>query len=136
MTAANIVTNLQQVVIDYEPFAELLLDNTTAFRSAAVDQFAKEWDISLRLRAAYASSGTRIIKRNHSKIKWIASRGDISPELATFWHNVTPWKDVDETSDPNAVMFRSPWIFHDKTALQPTAARENVDFPIVDWFMH
>ena len=74
----------RQVVIEHGPFAELLLDNFTAFRSAAVEQFVKEWDISLRFRAAYAPSGNGIVERNNRTTKRIAVRGDISPELATF----------------------------------------------------
>ena len=45
-------TNLQQVVIEHGPFAELLLDNSTSFWSATVEQFAKEWDVFLRFYAA------------------------------------------------------------------------------------
>ena len=89
-TAANNVANLQQVVIKHGPFAELLLDNSSAFRSAAVEQFAKKWDNFLGFLAAYAPSGNGIVERNHSTIKRIAARGDISPELATLLYNVTP----------------------------------------------
>ena len=46
--AAYIVANLQQVVIEHGPFAQLLVDNSTAFQLAAVEQFSKEWDISMR----------------------------------------------------------------------------------------
>ena len=57
-------------------FAELLLDNSTAFRYAGIEQFAKEWGILLRFRASYASSGNCILERNHRTIKRIAARGD------------------------------------------------------------
>ena len=108
-TAAKIVANLQQVVIERGPFVELLLDNATAFRSTTVDQFAKQWGISLRFRAAYAPSGNGIIERNHRTIKRIAARGKVTPEEATFWYNVTPRKDVDKTSIPSKRLFRYPW---------------------------
>ena len=61
-TVANIFANLQQVVIEHGPFAESLLDNSTAFWSATVEQFAKEWDISQRFRVDYAHSGNCIVQ--------------------------------------------------------------------------
>jgi len=60
------------------------MDNSMAFRSAAVEQFADEWGISLRFRAAYAPSANGIVERNHRTIKRIAERGGITPEEATF----------------------------------------------------
>ena len=53
-SAANIVAQLQSVVVERGPCDELLMDNSTAFRSAAVERFPDEWGISLRFRAAYA----------------------------------------------------------------------------------
>ena len=108
-SAASIVANLQQVVIERGPFAELLLDNSTAFRSAAVRQFASEWGISLRFRAAYAPGGNGIVERNHRTIKRIAARGRVTPEVATFWYNVTPRHGVDENSVPCRKLFVYPW---------------------------
>ena len=108
-SAASIVTNLQQVVIEHGPFTELLLDNSTAFRSAAVAQFAKDWGISLRFRAAYAPSGNGIVERNHRTIKRIAARGKISPEVATYWYNVTPRKGVEDASVPCRKLFKYSW---------------------------
>ena len=89
------------MVIEHIPFAKLLLDNSTAFLSTAVEQFAKECPISLIFRADYTSSGIGIVERDHYRIKHIYVRGDISPELVAFWYNVTPRKDVDETSVPS-----------------------------------
>ena len=83
-TAACIVAQLRSVAIERGPCDELLMDNSTAFRSAAVEQFADEWGISLRFRAAYAPSGNGIVERNHRTIKRIAERGAITPEEATF----------------------------------------------------
>ncbi|KAG1706946.1 hypothetical protein GQR58_003572 [Nymphon striatum] len=42
-TAASIIAQLQGIVIERGPCDEFLLDNSTAFRSAAVEQFADEW---------------------------------------------------------------------------------------------
>ncbi|KAG1653350.1 hypothetical protein GQR58_025676 [Nymphon striatum] len=108
-TAASIIAQLQGIVIERGPCDEFLLDNSTAFRSAAVEQFADEWGISLRFRAAYAPSGNGIVERNHRTIKRIAERGGISPEEATFWYNVTPRKDTDAGSVPSKGLYRYTW---------------------------
>lgn len=108
-TAASMVAHFRQLVIERGPFAELLLDNATAFRSATVEQFAAEWGITLRYRAAYAPSGNGIVERNHRTIKRIAARGGISPEMATFWYNVTPRSKVEETSVPSGTLFKYRW---------------------------
>ncbi|XP_067940503.1 uncharacterized protein [Watersipora subatra] len=83
-TAAHIVAQLRTIVIERGPCDELLMDNSMAFRSATVAQFADEWGISLRFRAAYAPSGNGIVERNHRAIKRIAEWGRISPKEATF----------------------------------------------------
>lgn len=108
-SAPSIVNNLTQVMIEHGPCAELLLDNSTAFRSATVGQFAKEWGINLRFRAAYAPGGNGIVERNHRTIKRIAARGSISPEVATFWYNVTPRSGIDENTVPSRKMFKYSW---------------------------
>ena len=49
----HVIAQLRSVVIERGPCDELLLDNSTAFRSAMVAQFADEWGIALRFQAAY-----------------------------------------------------------------------------------
>lgn len=107
-SAAAIVAQLRQVVIERGPFAELLMDNSTAFRSTSVEEFATEWGISLRFRAAYVPSGNGIVERNHRTIKRMAARGRITPEEATFWYNVTP-RDSECHTIPSGRLFRYPW---------------------------
>ncbi|XP_067939132.1 uncharacterized protein [Watersipora subatra] len=51
-SAAQMVTQLCSTMVECRPCYELLLDNSAAFRSAAVHQFAKRWGVSLRFRAA------------------------------------------------------------------------------------
>ena len=108
-SAADIVAQLRSVVIERGPCEELLMDNSTAFRSAAVEQFADGWGISLRFRAAYAPGGNGIVERNHRTIKRIAERGAITPEEATFWYNVTPRKEAQAGSVPCNGVFRYEW---------------------------
>ncbi|XP_067951402.1 uncharacterized protein [Watersipora subatra] len=94
-TAAHIMAQLRTVVIERGQCDELLMDNSMAFRSATVAQFADKRRIFLRFRAAYTPSGNGIVEKNHRTIKKIAERGRISPEEATFWYNVTPRKGTD-----------------------------------------
>ena len=46
-SAANIVAQLRSVVIERGPYKELLMDNSTAFRLAAVERFADKWRTSM-----------------------------------------------------------------------------------------
>ena len=101
----NVIAQLCSVVIERGPCDELLLDNSTAFRSAMAAQFADEWGIALRFWAAYAPGGNGIVERNHWTIKRIAERGGITPEEATFWYNVTPCKGTEESSVPSNLLF-------------------------------
>lgn len=108
-SAACVNAQLRQVVIERGPFVEMLLDNSAVFRSAAVRQFADEWGISLRFRAAYAPGGNGIVERNHRTIKRIAARGNMSPETATFWYNVTPRKESEAGTVPSSILFKYVW---------------------------
>jgi len=45
------------------------MDNSIASRSAAVEQFAGKWGISMRFCTAYALKGNRIVERNHRTIE-------------------------------------------------------------------
>jgi ribonuclease HI len=108
-SAAHIVSHLRQIVIERGPFSELLLDNSATFRSATLEEFADEWGICLRFRAAYAPSGNGIVERNHRTIKRMAARGNISPEEATFWFNVTPRQEGSDKSVPSRCVFSYPW---------------------------
>ena len=96
-------------MIERGPCDEFLLDNSTAFRSVTVEQFAERWGISLRFRAAYAPSGNGIVERNHRTIKRIAARGEISPEEATYWYNVTPRKETEPGSVPSSILCNYRW---------------------------
>ncbi|XP_067932994.1 uncharacterized protein [Watersipora subatra] len=104
-SAAQIVTQLCSTMVERGPCYELLLDNSAAFRSAAVHQFIR-WGISLCFQTTYAPGGNGIVERNHRTIKRSAKRGGITPEEAIFWYNVTPRKEMEETSVPSNVLFR------------------------------
>jgi transposase InsO family protein/ribonuclease HI len=131
-SAANIVAQLRSVVIERGPFAELLVDNSTTFRSAAVEQFAVEWGISLHFWAAYAPSGNGIVERNHRTIKRIAERGAITPEEATFWYNVTPRKNTELSSVPSTVLCKYRWRVPFDAHLQQAGETSDSKFTVGD----
>ena len=83
-SAMHIIAQLCSVIIERGPCGELLLDNSTTFRSAMVAQFADEWGIALRFQAAYALGGNGIVERNHRTIKRIVERGGITPGRLHF----------------------------------------------------
>ena len=113
-TASSALRHLRQVMLEHGPVAELLMDNATIFRSGAMEEFAKEWGIALRFRAAYVPSGNGIVERNHRTIKRIAARGGISPEEAVFWYNTTPRSGTDATTVPTYGHGRRVWRLPDE----------------------
>lgn len=131
-SAANIIVQLRQVVLERGPCDEFLMDNSTAFRSTIVQQFVDDWGISLRFRAAYAPSGNGIVERNHRTIKRIAARGNISPEEAVFWYNITPRKETDESTVPSNGIFKYQWRVPFDINLKETDAQECNSFAVGD----
>ena len=85
---------------------DFLMENSIAFRSAALEEFANQWGITLRFRAAYAPGGNGIVERNHRTMKKVAERRRLTLEEVTFWYNVTPWKDAKEDSVPLNALFK------------------------------
>ena len=57
----------------------------------------------------YAPSGNGIVERNHRTIKRIAARGNITPEEATYWYNVTPRQDDKDSTVPCRRLFKYSW---------------------------
>ena len=78
-SADNIIAQLHSVITEQSPCYKLLMDNSMAFRSAALEKFGNEWRITLKFCAAYAPGGNEIVERNHRTIKRIAEKGEIPP---------------------------------------------------------
>ena len=97
---------LETTFCSYGPPAELLLDNSTTFRSALVRKKCEEWNVQLHFRCANRPSGNGIIERNHRTIKRIAARAQITPEKAAFWYNATRG---DSGRRPSDLLFRHAW---------------------------
>lgn len=109
--AQSIVSELENVFVERGPVSELLMDNSTSFRSQAVADLATRWNVQLAFRAAYRPSGNGIVERHHRTIKAIAERGMISPMMAVYWYNSTPRTGQDEGSVPQLAVYRYTWRY-------------------------
>ena len=63
---------------------EILTDNDIASTSKDFGEFARNWDVHLRFRCAYSSSGNGIVERSHRTIKTIAARKNCSKLEAVY----------------------------------------------------
>ena len=108
-TADRVVSHLNEVFLERGPVDELLMDNSTVFRSETMREFLGAWKVCARFRAAYRPSGNGIVERHHRTIKAMAERGNMSPMRAVFWYNMSPRTGQDERSVPQASVFRYAW---------------------------
>ena len=86
------------------PPRELLLDNSTTFRSADVRRVCDKFGVTLRFRCAYRPGGNGIVERNHRTIKRTAARANIDPLDAVFWYNLLPLEKENPDSVPSSVL--------------------------------
>ena len=106
------------------PVDELLLDNSTAFRSQCLGDMLSRWNIVRVFRAAYRPEGNGIVERHHRTIKAIAERGGISPIEAVYWYNSTPRSGQDESSVPQHSVYKYEWRY---PSVVPSGADTNQD---------
>ena len=103
-TSEAVIDKLRQVFYDRGAPEEILTDNDTAFKSRRFMEFAADWAIHVRYRAAHVPSGNGTIERCHRTVKTIAARKGCSVMEAVYLHNVTP-KDgkTPETAPMNSL---------------------------------
>lgn len=119
--ANDVIDVLRSVFQERGPVDELLLDNSTAFRSEAMRLFCDSWPIRRRYRAAYVPSGNGIVERHHSTIKRMAERCRTSPQSALFWYNLAPKHGGDRRSAPSSGVHSYEWRHPDSAAAEPEA---------------
>lgn len=107
--AVEIAKVLNEVFLERGPVEEVLMDNGTAFRSQVLKDVLDKWNVRRYFRAAYRPSGNGIVERHHRTIKTLAERGQIKPEEAVFWYNISPRSGLDETTVPQRAAFRYEW---------------------------
>ena len=95
---------LDALFADRGPPAELLMDNSTVFRSRLFAQFTARWGITMRYRCAYVPSGNGIVERNHRTVKVIAARKGCAISEAVDIYNATPRDIADPESKPACIL--------------------------------
>ena len=101
-TSEAVIDKLQQVFFDRGAPEEILTDNDTAFKSRTFKEFAADWAVNVRFRAAHVPSGNGIVERCHRTVKTIAARKGCSVLEAVYLYNVTPQDgDTPETAPMN-----------------------------------
>ena len=94
---------LEQVFSERGPPNELLLDNSTTFRSQQMDNLCRRWGVFRGFRCAHRPSGNGIVERNHRTIKALATRSGKSPLDVLFWYNLAPLDDATGTVPAHAL---------------------------------
>lgn len=107
--AAEISANLSEIFCERGPPDELLMDNSTAFRSKQVAELCKEWNVHRLYRAAYRPSGNGIAERVHRTVKSLAARSKSDPLKVVFWYNLSARAGSDAASAPCNVLFKYSW---------------------------
>jgi len=108
-TAEEIAGVLNGVFLEHGPVEEVLSDNGTAFRSETLRRTMAWWNVRQYFRAAYRPSGNGIVERNHRTVKAVAERGEISPEEAVFWYNMSPRSGQTKETVPQESVFCYTW---------------------------
>ena len=102
----EISLQLEEIFWERGPPDELLLDNSTSFRSKVVEEVCSRWNVHRRYRAAYRPSGNGIVERHHRTIKARAVRTGADPRQIVFWYNLAARDGVKDESAPCAEVFR------------------------------
>ncbi|XP_076043781.1 uncharacterized protein LOC143026882 [Oratosquilla oratoria] len=108
-TGEEIARVVNEIFLERGPVDEVLMDNSTAFRSRALKEMLDKWSTKRFFRAAYQPSGNGIIERQHRTIKSIAERALTPPVEAVFWYNMSPRSSQDEYSVPQKALFEYEW---------------------------
>ena len=91
------------------PVNEILMDNSTAFLSAALKEVLDKWGIKRLFRASYRPSGHGIVERLHRTIKATTERSRSLPQKAVFWHNMSPKTGQEGETVPHLAVFKYEW---------------------------
>lgn len=107
--AEEIAAHMETVFREHGPPRELLLDNSTSFRSSEFSARCKKWAVTLRYRCAYRSSGNGIVERVHRTIKRMAARSHADVLDMAFYYNMSPREGSDGDSLPVRKLCRYEW---------------------------
>ena len=105
----EIASHLDEIFRERGPPDEVLMDNSTAFRSRCVEEVCNLWGVRRRYRAAYRPSGNGIVERHHRTIKARAVRTGADPLQVVFWYNLAARDGTKGESAPSADIFHYRW---------------------------
>ena len=87
---SEVLERLSIVFSEFGPPEELLLDNSSTFRSREFAEFCTTWIVRAEFRCAYKPNGNGIVERNHRTIKKMVARTGKSVNEMTFLYNLAP----------------------------------------------
>ena len=108
-SAISIVAELETLLRERGPPAEILMDNGLGFRSATMKTLLDKWQIQGIYRCAYRPSGNGVVKRNHRTIKRMASRSNNNVLDVVYWYNTTPKQGISGGTTPAAQTHKYSW---------------------------
>ena len=106
---SEIGSHLDEIFRERGPPDEVLMDNSTAFRSKCVEDVCSGWGVRRRYRAAYRPSGNGIVERHHRTIKARSVRTGADPLQVVFWYNLAAKDGLKGESAPCSNVFRYQW---------------------------
>ena len=91
----SVTERLEEIFRERGPPRQILMDNSTTFRSEAVRNLCSFWNVEIIFRCAYRPSGNGIVERNHRTVKRMAARSDADILRMVFWYNFAPRGNSD-----------------------------------------
>ena len=98
----------EEIFRERGPPEELLLDNSSTFRSRQLAQVCETWNVRRVFRCALRPAGNGIIERHHRTIKRQAARSGKNPLDIVFWYNMAPLSGTSNVV-PAAMLFKYDW---------------------------
>ena len=108
-SATSIVAELETILRERGPPAEILMDNGLGFRSATMKTLLDKWQIQGIYRCAYRPSGNGVVERNHRTVKRMASRSNNNVLDMVYWYNTTPKQGIKGGTTPAAQTHKYSW---------------------------
>ena len=107
--SALLTAEFEQIFRERGPPAELLMDNSTSFRSQRMEALCRKWFVRRIFRCAYRPAGNGIVERNHRTIKRMAARANADPLDMVFWYNVSPKDGTKQDTTPASGLHMYDW---------------------------
>lgn len=107
--ACEICDHVSEIFLERGPPVEVLMDNSTAFRSFQFAEVCKTWNVSQRFRAVYRPSGNGIAERMHRTIKAMSAKSGGDPLKMVFWYNLAAKEGVNGATSPSRALHSYQW---------------------------